>query len=334
MGPCERPAAKPVQYVKICSLYGAGFYYIPGTEMCLKVGGWVRQYFDYGANGSLTLGPLVNNINTRNTQNFVARTRGYITAVARNQTEFGTLRSYIAVGLSSAGTAAGSTAAGDPASGASGFSSNRAFIQIAGFTFGLSQSFFDFFPTPALSYFGGSIVPSSDTSDGGKLVTAYTAQFGNGLSATISAEAQRNISVYNGNTTAVAATAVPAFGAGAASLAPSSVRAQQFPDFIATLRLDQPWGGAQVMGAIHDVSGQYYGGAAPVGGTTDAGHPSDKLGFAVGAGLRINAPQIGPGDYFSAQVNYTQGASAFVNNQGGSYAYFNAAWAAAMASVC
>ena len=23
--------AKPVQYVKICSLYGVGFYYIPGT---------------------------------------------------------------------------------------------------------------------------------------------------------------------------------------------------------------------------------------------------------------------------------------------------------------
>ncbi|MCW5686157.1 MAG: porin, partial [Pseudolabrys sp.] len=34
--------SKPVQYVKICSLYGAGFYYIPGTDICLKVGGWTR----------------------------------------------------------------------------------------------------------------------------------------------------------------------------------------------------------------------------------------------------------------------------------------------------
>ena len=33
--------AKPVQYVKICSLYGAGFYYIPGTDTCLKIGGFV-----------------------------------------------------------------------------------------------------------------------------------------------------------------------------------------------------------------------------------------------------------------------------------------------------
>ena len=28
--------AKPVEYVKICSLYGVGFYYIPGTDICLQ----------------------------------------------------------------------------------------------------------------------------------------------------------------------------------------------------------------------------------------------------------------------------------------------------------
>ena len=40
--------ARPVQYVKICSLYGAGFYYMPGTDMCLKIGGWVRAEVSYG----------------------------------------------------------------------------------------------------------------------------------------------------------------------------------------------------------------------------------------------------------------------------------------------
>jgi hypothetical protein len=34
--------AAPVQYVKICSLYGGGFYYIPGTDTCLKMGGYLR----------------------------------------------------------------------------------------------------------------------------------------------------------------------------------------------------------------------------------------------------------------------------------------------------
>jgi hypothetical protein len=34
--------AKAVEYVKICSLYGAGFYYIPGTDTCIKIGGQIR----------------------------------------------------------------------------------------------------------------------------------------------------------------------------------------------------------------------------------------------------------------------------------------------------
>ena len=46
----------PVQYVKICSLYGAGFYYIPGTDMCVKIGGWVRtghqfNFYCFGDSG-------------------------------------------------------------------------------------------------------------------------------------------------------------------------------------------------------------------------------------------------------------------------------------------
>ena len=32
--------AKAVEYVRICSLYGAGFYYIPDTDTCIKVGGY------------------------------------------------------------------------------------------------------------------------------------------------------------------------------------------------------------------------------------------------------------------------------------------------------
>lgn len=40
--------AKAVEYVKVCSLYGAGFYYIPGTETCIKLGGYMRA--DLGVN--------------------------------------------------------------------------------------------------------------------------------------------------------------------------------------------------------------------------------------------------------------------------------------------
>ena len=40
--------AKPVEYVKICSLYGDGFYYIPGTDICIRVGGFVMADYYYG----------------------------------------------------------------------------------------------------------------------------------------------------------------------------------------------------------------------------------------------------------------------------------------------
>ncbi len=37
--------AKAAEYVKICSTYGAGYYYIPGTDTCLKIGGYVTADF-------------------------------------------------------------------------------------------------------------------------------------------------------------------------------------------------------------------------------------------------------------------------------------------------
>src|ERR1700745_3081354 len=43
--------AKPGEDVKICSLYGAGFFYIPGTDTCLKLGGYLRV--DTTFNGSI-----------------------------------------------------------------------------------------------------------------------------------------------------------------------------------------------------------------------------------------------------------------------------------------
>ena len=43
-----------------------------------------------------------------------------------------------------------------------------------------------------------------------------------------------------------------------------------------------------------------------------SGHADDKLGWAVGAGIKLNAPFIGQGDYFQTQVNYTQGALRYV----------------------
>ncbi len=37
--------AAPVEYVRVCSAHGVGFFYIPGTETCLRVSGFAR--FEY-----------------------------------------------------------------------------------------------------------------------------------------------------------------------------------------------------------------------------------------------------------------------------------------------
>ncbi|MBO6539007.1 MAG: porin [Rhizobiaceae bacterium] len=43
---------EPMEYVRICDVYGTGFFYIPGTETCMKIGGYYRfdmAYFGMAA---------------------------------------------------------------------------------------------------------------------------------------------------------------------------------------------------------------------------------------------------------------------------------------------
>ena len=75
-------------------------------------------------------------ITNRTTNEFVMRARAYITADAREQTAWGTARAYVAVGVATADTGSALTPS------ILGF--NRAFIQWAGITAGITQSFCDF----------------------------------------------------------------------------------------------------------------------------------------------------------------------------------------------
>jgi hypothetical protein len=299
---------------------------MPGTDLCIKVGGWVRAEAVWGGNGSMTWGPFNGNVNQRTTSNEAMRARGYITADVRNQTEYGTVRGYIAVGLNTNDVGLQVASLVD--------SANRAFVQWAGMTAGLSQSFFDFYSVPAMQYRGGYL-PASDTGDGGWWVWAYTAQFGGGFSGTISAEARRTTQIIDANCVATGNTTTPTCGSIAPGGYPGTITAngnaipasgalfpgvgayggQQVTDEVANLRVDQAWGGAQIMGALHEVNASYYGAAAAgAPSVTSGNHPSDKWGWAAGVGLKINAPFVAQGDYFQAQANVTQGALRYLFN--------------------
>ncbi|MCX7313869.1 MAG: porin [Alphaproteobacteria bacterium] len=286
--------AKPVEYVKVCSLYGAGFYYVPGTDICLKVGAYFRAEYAVGTFGASLTNLDATGADGQRTRisgpDYQQRARAFIFLDTRQQTAYGTLRAYMNVGHSSDFAANASSAAAVYA--------NRAFMQLAGFTWGLATSYYDFYSSPATSY---SVPWSSDTGDGGWKIAAYTAQLGNGVSGTISFEEPRRQIVSNqslGNPLGVGAV----IGSG-------DTTKVRMPDFVGNLRIDQAWGSAQLMGAIHEVGGGYYG--TTLTGSQGNGHPNDKIGFAVGAGIKINVPMIGPGDYLQAQVNYTEGASRY-----------------------
>src|SRR5690242_12678982 len=175
--------AAPVQYVKICSLYGAGFFYMPGTDTCLKIGGFVRAEMNFNSNGSFAQYNRINFDNRYSDREFT-RVRFALSADARTQTAYGTLRSYLII----AEQIDNGTPTSNP-SGAGGSDvrtwSNSGFIQLAGFTAGATTSFFDFDTIP---YSNQTNVLGSSYAGAGIPVFAYTAQFGNGWSATISAE--------------------------------------------------------------------------------------------------------------------------------------------------
>jgi hypothetical protein len=93
----------------------------------------------------------------------------------------------------------------------------------------------------------------------------------------------------------------------------------QSPDIVGNLRVDQAWGSAQIMGALHEVNAAYYGDGS--GTLENSGQPSTAWGFAVGGGIKLLAPMIGPADYFQAQVSYTQGALRYLFQAGDTNPY-------------
>jgi hypothetical protein len=146
---------------------------------------------------------------------------------------------------------------------------------------------------------------------------AYTAAFGGGFSATLSLENPRNVteSEYTAAGTSI--------GSDPTATSPTSYSGKdgnKYPDVVANLRLDQTWGSAQVMGAIHDASANYDTGTgfaaagvpAAVTSLSQATHPSNATGWAIGGGVKLLFPMIGPGDYFDGQIGYAVGATKYV----------------------
>jgi hypothetical protein len=88
--------AKAVEYVKVCSLYGAGFFYIPGTDTCIKLGGYLR--IDTTFNGGIFDQPAWSGdlgVGNRYADSYASRSRAALTVDTRTATEYGVVRTFM-----------------------------------------------------------------------------------------------------------------------------------------------------------------------------------------------------------------------------------------------
>jgi opacity protein-like surface antigen len=161
---------EPMEYVRVCDAFGTGYFYIPGTETCLKVGGRVRFDAQYGnvyngADGTFT------------------NTRAEIYLNSASDTEWGALKTNIVARFDY-------NPHNDDGNGGSFNDATRtrligANIQLGGFLVGLADSYYSSF----IGYAGDVI--NDDVISYGPFElnqVAYVYDAGNGFSAYVALE--------------------------------------------------------------------------------------------------------------------------------------------------
>lgn len=298
----DLPSTKsaPASYVRICDVYGAGFFYIPGTQTCLRVGGRVR--FEFAGqtikNGFRTRSTGATAFLHKNGMDQIGwNSRGYLNLDARTQTAWGTVQSVIIMRINSTSGILGNnyTTAAVAAGNANAPTLENAYIRFAGFTFGRAYS--NVTPIPPYMW-------NADQVGGfgaGIKQIAYTATFGGGFSATLGIEDKND---SGPQVTANALGAPNAVGGPAATA--SAVGPSRLPNLAGNLRIDQAWGWAQLSGAVGQNTANF---TAPAGLVVinGAGPLVKKTGWYAAASTRINLPMIAAGDHLHLNVSYSNG---------------------------
>ncbi len=315
--------AKAVEYVRVCSLYGAGFFYIPGTDTCLKLGGYLRVDTTFNGAGVQDQ-PAWNGDagqGNRYRDYFSARSRMAFTVDTRTATEYGVVRTYSQADIqfdtlggstfnpNSLNTNLGNNANLLNSAGGGYVAVEFAFIQFAGLTMGKSASAY---ATPWHGYpgnNGSNLLGGHDTVTGVNNIQ-YTAQFGNGVSGTIGLD---DPTVFN--RTAVYNLAQPGATAGTPGISAVGTLGNAYggvhsPDVVGNIRIDQAWGLFQISAAAHEVDASYNtlgASAAPTAASELSGHPETKWGGSVMLGLQIKNIPTGPGDDIKIDATYAKG---------------------------
>jgi hypothetical protein len=326
--------AKAVEYVKVCSLYGAGFWYIPGTDTCIKIGGYLRV--DGTFNGGIQGQPAWSGdlgTGDRYRDDFDTRSRLAFTVDTRTSTEYGVVRTFAQADMqfdTFANNNYNPSVISGAVSAPGGFSTQllsgagtggyvgmeNVFLQFAGFTFGKSASAFS---TPWGGYPGNItsyLIGGNNTVEGVDNVQ-YTFELGGGLSASFGLDDPAvwgRTSVYNLSTGVTGG--LSAGGLSVAGTGSNAYAGIVMPDIVGRVRIDQAWGLFQVSGELHQVEASYNllgASAVPLAGSTAltdsalSGHPETKYGGSVMAALQIKNIPTGTGDDIKFDATWAEG---------------------------
>jgi hypothetical protein len=198
---------EPAEYVRICDVYGAGYFFIPGTEICLRIGGYIRYDIGVGDVGAFTGATNWDKEDGEENDTYWKRARFSFKTWTGQETELGTLSTYTETRfnfLNNQGRATQETVvddAGTPLDPADDFlvdvfnpnnagnadtvSLNFAWLQLGGLRVGKDESAFVTFIGYAGEVLNDTLVPFGDFDTN---VVQYYFDAGNGFSAVVSLE--------------------------------------------------------------------------------------------------------------------------------------------------
>ena len=175
---------EPAEYVKICDVYGAGYFYIPGTQTCLRIGGYVRYDAGVGDIGTFDGAKTRDVLNGKVQNTWYKNTRFTLRTWTGQETELGTLKTYTETRFNFGDKNIVGNVATNPAANKT-VTLNFAWIQLGGLRVGKDETPYDQFIGYAGNVIQDTIIPYGikDTN-----VVSYYFDAGSGFSGVVSLE--------------------------------------------------------------------------------------------------------------------------------------------------
>ena len=174
---------EPAEYVRICDVYGAGYFYIPGTETCLRVGGYLRYDASFGEAGSFDGRDAIDVRNGDSQRTWGKQARFGLKTWTGQETELGTLKTFAEFRMNYGTQGTGPWRGYQ--NGSLDTTTNFAYMQLGGFRVGIDESAFSTFLGYAGNVTNDTLIQYGSFTTG---VVQYYFDAGNGFSGVVSLE--------------------------------------------------------------------------------------------------------------------------------------------------